>query len=189
MGIESGIPGVKPFVCSESREVRTSSFGRKRSSHPMDRTIWKNRENVNQHAGDSSSDLYLAKPMNGHAWIHGTKSGRMVHVGAVDAPVTLADVNGHPRRDAAPHRVLGSRHVVQCFVAESNRILAVPGTRLWGVPGSQKLHIFRSSNGNPEAVGREEGRRTERIAQSITSPRSRRAPARTPPPPLAPHRR
>jgi hypothetical protein len=58
-------------------------------------------------------DLYHAKPMNGHAWIHGTKSGRMVHVGAVDAPETLADVNGHPRRNAAPHRVLGSRHVVQ----------------------------------------------------------------------------
>jgi hypothetical protein len=95
----------------------------------MDRTIWKNRENVNQHTGDSSSIFTIAKPMNGHAWIHGPKSGRMVHVGAVDAPVTLANVNGHPRRNAAPHRVLGSRHVVQCFVAESNRILAVPGSR------------------------------------------------------------
>ena len=68
----------------------------------MDRTIWKNRENVNQHTGDSSSIFTIAKPMNGHAWIHGPKSGRMVHVGAVDAPVTLADVNGHPRRNAAP---------------------------------------------------------------------------------------
>jgi len=25
-------------------------------------------------------------------WLHGAKAGRMVHVGAVDAPVTLADV-------------------------------------------------------------------------------------------------
>ena len=37
-------------------------------------------------------DLYHATPISGYAWIHGTKSGRMVHVGAVDAPVTLADV-------------------------------------------------------------------------------------------------
>jgi DNA modification methylase len=37
-------------------------------------------------------DLYHAEPITGYAWLHGTKSGRMVHVGAVDAPVTLADV-------------------------------------------------------------------------------------------------
>ncbi len=38
-------------------------------------------------------DLYHATPVSGHAWLHGVKSGRMVHVGAVDAPVTRADVN------------------------------------------------------------------------------------------------
>jgi adenine-specific DNA-methyltransferase len=37
-------------------------------------------------------DLYRSSPLTGNAWLHGTKSGRMVHVGAVDAPVTLADV-------------------------------------------------------------------------------------------------
>jgi len=37
-------------------------------------------------------DLYHAKSLSGHAWLHGIKGGRMVHVGAVDAPVTLADV-------------------------------------------------------------------------------------------------
>ncbi len=42
-------------------------------------------------------DLYHAKPFSGHAWIHGTKGGRMVHVGAVDAPVTLADVKAIAR--------------------------------------------------------------------------------------------
>lgn len=188
MGIEFGIPGVKPFVVQnlgkyERQAWQEAEFPSNGQNHLEEQ---RERESACRRF---ILDLYHAKPMNGHAWIHGTKSGRMVHVGAVDAPETLADVNGHPRRNAAPHRVLGSRHVMQCFVAESNRILAVPGTRLWDVPGSQKLHIFRSSNGNPGAVGREEGRRTERIAQSITSPRSRRAPARTPPPPLAPHRR
>jgi hypothetical protein len=37
-------------------------------------------------------DLYHAAPITGRVWLHGTKSGRFVHVGAVDAPVTLADV-------------------------------------------------------------------------------------------------
>ena len=35
--------------------------------------------------------------MSGHAWLHGTKSGRMVHVAAVDAPVTQADVKAIAR--------------------------------------------------------------------------------------------
>jgi adenine specific DNA methylase Mod len=37
-------------------------------------------------------DLYHATAISGRTWLHGTKSGRFVHVGAVDAPVTLADV-------------------------------------------------------------------------------------------------
>jgi len=37
-------------------------------------------------------ELYHAESVNGHKWLHGLKSGRMVHVGAVDAPVTLTDV-------------------------------------------------------------------------------------------------
>jgi adenine-specific DNA-methyltransferase len=36
--------------------------------------------------------LYHAKPINGYAWLHGVKGGRMVHVGAVDAPVSVGDV-------------------------------------------------------------------------------------------------
>jgi hypothetical protein len=37
-------------------------------------------------------DLYHATPITGYTWLHGTKAGRMVHVGAVDAPVTISDV-------------------------------------------------------------------------------------------------
>lgn len=36
--------------------------------------------------------LYHARPMRGHIWLHGTKAGRMVHVGTVDAPVAPGDV-------------------------------------------------------------------------------------------------
>jgi SAM-dependent methyltransferase len=38
-------------------------------------------------------ELYDATPVSGHVWLHGMKAGRMVHVAAVDAPVTRADVN------------------------------------------------------------------------------------------------
>jgi DNA modification methylase len=37
-------------------------------------------------------ELYQAKPIEGYAWLHGLKQGRMVHVGTVDAPVTVGDV-------------------------------------------------------------------------------------------------
>ena len=37
-------------------------------------------------------DLYHSTPVSSYVWLHGTKNGRMVHVGEVDAPVTLADV-------------------------------------------------------------------------------------------------
>jgi DNA modification methylase len=39
-------------------------------------------------------DLYGAQPLTGYTWLHGVKAGRVVHVGAVDSPVTLADVRG-----------------------------------------------------------------------------------------------
>jgi DNA modification methylase len=37
-------------------------------------------------------EVYKAKPIAGYAWLHGVRQGRMVHVGTVDAPVTVGDV-------------------------------------------------------------------------------------------------
>jgi len=36
--------------------------------------------------------LYNANILDGYTWLHGTKSGRMIHVGNVDAPVTVEDI-------------------------------------------------------------------------------------------------
>ena len=36
--------------------------------------------------------LANATPIKGYTWLHGVKGGRMVHVGAVDAPVSVGDV-------------------------------------------------------------------------------------------------
>jgi hypothetical protein len=37
-------------------------------------------------------DLYRAQPITGYAWLHGVHNGRFVHVGGVDAPVPLGDI-------------------------------------------------------------------------------------------------
>ena len=37
-------------------------------------------------------DLYKAEPITGMVHIHGQRGGRMVHVGAIDAPVTLSEM-------------------------------------------------------------------------------------------------
>jgi adenine-specific DNA-methyltransferase len=37
-------------------------------------------------------ELYHAKPLDGYTWIHGAKAGRMIHIGSVEAPVTVEDI-------------------------------------------------------------------------------------------------
>ena len=37
-------------------------------------------------------DLYHASPIDGYIWLHGIKAGRLVHVGTVDAPISLGEV-------------------------------------------------------------------------------------------------
>ena len=41
--------------------------------------------------------LYRAQPLEGHAWLHGLRDGRLVHVGSVDAPIALGDVRAITR--------------------------------------------------------------------------------------------
>jgi len=85
------IPNVRPF------EVQ--NLGK------YERQVWQTQE---FHTSDSESqtiaadrqrayvkfilELYHAKPVSGHSWLHGLKGGRMVHVGAVDAPVSVGDI-------------------------------------------------------------------------------------------------
>ncbi|MFH1141880.1 MAG: DNA methyltransferase [Chloroflexota bacterium] len=37
-------------------------------------------------------ELYKSTPISGYAWLHSVKAGRMVHVGAVDSPVSPGDI-------------------------------------------------------------------------------------------------
>lgn len=78
------ISGVKPFIIQ--------NLGK------YERQAWQRDEFGADAAGLVEAythfilELYRAQPLNGFAWLHGLKAGRVVHVGAVDSPVTVADV-------------------------------------------------------------------------------------------------
>ncbi len=50
------------------------------------------RANVQARYRDFILDLYHATPIDGYTWLHGIKAGRLVHVGSVDAPISLGEV-------------------------------------------------------------------------------------------------
>jgi DNA modification methylase len=86
-----GIPNVKPLIVQylgkyERQAWQVAEFPANGKDHTEEQ---RRRESAYR---QFILDLYHAKPFGGQAWLHGTKAGRMVHVGAVDAPVTLADV-------------------------------------------------------------------------------------------------
>jgi hypothetical protein len=77
-----GIEGIKPFI--------VQNLGK------YERQAWIeaqfNQKDVQQRYREFILDLYHARPLKNHTWLHGTKGGRMVHVGSVDAPVTTGDL-------------------------------------------------------------------------------------------------
>ncbi len=81
-----GIPHVKPFVVQnlgkyERQAWQVAEFG-------------EGAEAATRAYRQFVLELYHAQSIEGYVWLHGNKSGRMVHVGGVDAPVTRADVTG-----------------------------------------------------------------------------------------------
>jgi DNA modification methylase len=83
-----GIQGIRPFVVQnlgkyERQLWAGAQFGEANGKQAEARQ----RDYVQFILG-----LYQAKPLNGYSWLHGAKGERMVHVGAVDAPVSVGDV-------------------------------------------------------------------------------------------------
>ena len=78
------VPGVRPF------EVQ--NLGR------YERSAWQAAEFGESFAGRQEAyhrfilALYKGEYRSGNPWVHGSRRGRLLHVGAVDAPVTLADI-------------------------------------------------------------------------------------------------
>jgi hypothetical protein len=80
-----GIPNVKPFAVQnlgkyERQAWQVAEFPANGKDHLEEQ---REREAAYRRF---ILDLYHAKPMSGYTWLHGAKSGRMVHVAAVDAP-------------------------------------------------------------------------------------------------------
>jgi DNA modification methylase len=91
-----GITGVKPFVVQnlgkyERQAWQTAEFRPEGAAALEEQRL---REAAYR---KFILDLYHAKQLSGQPWLHGLKSGRAVHIGAVDAPVTLADVKAVAR--------------------------------------------------------------------------------------------
>jgi adenine-specific DNA-methyltransferase len=79
------IPNVRPFT--------VQNLGK------YERQAWAGAEFSNNQAAERQRayiefivKLAQAAPLNGYTWLHGVKSGRMIHVGSVDAPVSVSDV-------------------------------------------------------------------------------------------------
>jgi len=80
------IPDVKPFVVQNLGKYERQTWQSAEFTTPEDQ-----REKELRYRR-FILDLYKADPVTGYSWLHGAKNGRMVHVGSVDAPVTLADI-------------------------------------------------------------------------------------------------
>jgi adenine-specific DNA-methyltransferase len=82
------IPNVRPFVVQnlgkyERQQWAGAEFGQSSSNQAAARQ------------GDYIQfilKLANATPIQGYTWLHGLRAGRMVHVGAVDAPVSVGDI-------------------------------------------------------------------------------------------------
>ncbi len=81
-----GIENIKPFVVQNLGKYERQQWMIAEFDKPETRL---QQEKAYKHF---IIDLYHAKPLDGYTWLHGAKAGRMVHVGNVEAPVTVDDI-------------------------------------------------------------------------------------------------
>jgi adenine-specific DNA-methyltransferase len=81
-----GIENVKPFIIQNLGKYERQQW----IKAEFDDNQTKAKQEKNYHK--FILDLYLAQSISGYTWLHGNKAGRMVHIGSVDAPVSIGDV-------------------------------------------------------------------------------------------------
>jgi adenine-specific DNA-methyltransferase len=86
------IPDVRPFVVQnlgkyERQLWSTGEFGNGKSTETKNEAALRQRMYA-----EFILQLYGAQPIHGYTFLHGLKAGRMVHVGSVDAPISLGDI-------------------------------------------------------------------------------------------------
>lgn len=77
---------VKPFVVQNLGKYERQQWVQTEFEEPKDRI--KQEKEYRKFI----LDLYRAQPISGHTYLHGAKAGRMVHVGGVEAPVSMGDI-------------------------------------------------------------------------------------------------
>ena len=86
------IPGVRPFVVQNlgkyERQIWQTEIFKAQKPEPskFSEAAARQRAYVS-----FILELYHANPFHGYSWLRGVKGGRMVHVGAVDSPVSVGD--------------------------------------------------------------------------------------------------
>jgi DNA modification methylase len=85
-----GISGVKPFIVQNLGKYERQAW--QAAEFPASGEQAEAARQRDRAYRNFILELYRATPISGHAWLHGCRGGRMVHVAPVDAPVTLADV-------------------------------------------------------------------------------------------------
>jgi adenine-specific DNA-methyltransferase len=85
------IPDVRPFIVQNLGKYERQLWQTGQFAKDGPETT---EQASNRHSAyvDFILKLYGATPISGRAWLHGTKAGRMVHVGSVEAPVSVGDV-------------------------------------------------------------------------------------------------
>jgi len=78
------VPNVKPFVVQNLGKYERQLWQKAEFGEQADAQILSYRRFI--------LDLFRARPITGHNWLHGIKAGRMIHVGSVDAPISPGDV-------------------------------------------------------------------------------------------------
>jgi len=81
-----GIENVKPFIVQNLGKYERQQWIKAEFVNAESRL---QQEKTYKHF---INELYNAKPLDGYTWIHGAKAGRMIHVGSVEAPVTVEDI-------------------------------------------------------------------------------------------------
>ncbi|WHZ06854.1 MAG: Type III restriction-modification system methylation subunit [Cytophagales bacterium] len=81
-----GIDSVKPFIVQNLGKYERQQWVNAEFENPEDR--------IKQEKAYRTFilDLYHAKLIDGYTWLHGAKAGKMIHVGSVEAPVTVDDI-------------------------------------------------------------------------------------------------
>ena len=90
------IPGIKPFVVQNLGKYERQAWQMAEFPANGENRLEEQRQREAAYR-TFVLDLYHARVVSGNGWLHGVKSGRMVYVGAVDAPVTLPDVKAIAR--------------------------------------------------------------------------------------------